>query len=376
MLNGEAMKSIVRATKAIISLKAIAQNAAQIRKNISGNVKIMAVVKGDGYGHGAVEVSKAALRNGVEYLAVAIPEEGQLLREAGISSPILVLGLVLPEEAYKVVKYDLTQTAASFDLLKALDKEGHKAGKKVNVHVKVDTGLGRIGMNPKETTSFIRKARDLKYIYLEGLFSQFSSIYEKDQSFSKQQLFIFDAVIHDTECAGIHISLKHIASGDAAFLIPESRYNMIRPGMLIYGLYRSENLRGAIRLQPAMSFITRVIAIKTVPPNTPISYGRDFYTRRTTKVATLPVGYADGYRRNLANKADVIIKGRRARVIGRIAMDMCMVDVSEIDNVRVGDEVTLFGREISVDEIANHMGTNVDEVLTSIGKRVPRFYIK
>jgi alanine racemase len=368
------MRSIVRATKAVIDLRAVAQNAAQIRKLIGNKVKIMAVVKADGYGHGAVEISKVAIKNGADYIAVAIPEEGQLLRESGISSPILVLGLIMPEEAYKVVKYDLTQTVASFEVPKALDKEAHKASKKVNVHIKVDTGLGRIGVNPNDAVHFAHQMRNFKHIYLEGLFSHFSSIYEKDQSFTKQQLRIFNQVIHDIQCAGVNIPLKHIASGDAAFLIPECRYDMIRPGMLIYGLYRSEDLRSTIQLQPAMSFKTRVIAVKTVPPDIPISYGRSFYTNKNTKVATLPVGYADGYRRNLANKADVLIRGHRARVIGRIGMDMCMVDASEVNSVQPGDEVILFGGEISVNEIAARSDTNVDEVLSGVGKRVPRIY--
>ena len=369
------MKPVIRATKVIVNLRAIAQNITQIRKLIGSKVKIMAVVKGDGYGHGAIEISKVALKNGADYIAVAIPEEGQLLRESGISSPILVLGLIMPEEAYKIAKFDLTQTVASAEVLKALDKEGKKVSKKINVHIKVDTGLGRIGMNPNDTVRLAHQAGNFKHIYLEGLFSHFSSIYEKDQSFTKQQLRIFNQVIQDIQCAGIDIPLKHMASGDAAFLIPESRYDMIRPGMLIYGHYRSEELKSTIQLQPAILFKTRVVAVKTVPSGTPIGYGRNFYTNKNTKVVTLPVGYADGYRRNLANKADVLIRGHRARVIGRIGMDMCMVDASEVDNVQPGDEVILLGGEISVEEIAGHAGTNIDEVLAGIGKRVPRVYV-
>lgn len=363
--------NVERATRAIINLGAISYNVAQIRKKI-GKRNLMAVVKADGYGHGAVEVSRVALRSGADCLGVAIPEEGQQLREAGIEAPILVLGLIQPEEAYKVVNSRLAQTVASVELLEALSQEARKTSTKVKVHVKVDTGLGRIGIHPKDAVPFVRKVKSFKNLNLEGLFSSFST--PTDQKYSKQQLQLFDQVIGDLRQA--EIPKKHIANSEAVLGIPESYYDMIRVGILIYGLYRSEEVIHSIEVHPAMVFKTKVSAVKTVPPGTPIGYGKTLTTNKESIVATLPVGYADGYRRQLSNRGQVLIRGHRVPVIGRICMDMCMVNASDVKGVQPGDDVILFGREISINEIAARSNTNIDEVLSGIGKRVPRVYIK
>ena len=364
-----------RATRAIIDLGAISHNVAAIRKKIGGQRGLMAVVKADGYGHGAVEVSRTALRNGADSLAVALPEEGQHLREAGIEAPILVLGLIQPEEAWKVVDSQLDQTVSSIALLEALDREAASASTQVNIHVKVETGLGRIGVEPHEVVLFLRRARSYRNLKVAGLFSHFSAADERDKTFSQHQLQLFEQTIREIRHAGIELPQRHMANSAATLDLPESYYDLVRPGLIIYGLYPSTEVSHSIEVKPAMTLKTKVCYLKTVPQGTPISYGRTFVTQKQTRVATLPLGYGDGYKRALANKGEVLIKGRRAPVIGRICMDMCMIDVSDVPDVQAGDEAIVFGQEPTADELAAKIGTINYEVVTTVGKRVPRVYV-
>lgn len=364
-----------RATRAIIDLGAISHNVAAIRKKIGSQRGLMAVVKADGYGHGAVEVSRTALRNGADSLAVALPEEGQHLREAGIEAPILVLGLIQPEEAWKVVDSRLDQTVSSIALLEALDQEAGNASTQINVHVKVETGLGRIGVEPHEVVLFLRRARSYRNLKVAGLFSHFSAADERDKTFSQHQLQLFEQTIREIRHAGIELPQRHMANSAATLDLPESYYDLVRPGLIIYGLYPSTEVSHSIEVKPAMTLKTKVCYLKTVPQGTPISYGRTFVAKKQTRVATLPLGYGDGYKRALANKGEVLIKGRRAPVIGRICMDMCMIDVSDVPDVQAGDEAIVFGQEPTADELAAKIGTINYEVVTTVGKRVPRVYV-
>ncbi len=364
-----------RATRAIIDLGAISYNVAAIRKKIGSQRGLMAVVKADGYGHGAVEVSRTALRNGADSLAVALPEEGQHLREAGIEAPILVLGLIQPEEAWKVVDSRLDQTVSSIALLEALDEEAGNASTQVNVHVKVETGLGRIGLEPHDAAPFLRRARSYRNLKVAGLFSHFSAADERDKTFARHQLQLFEQTIREIQHAGIELPQRHMANSAATLDLPESYYDLVRPGLIIYGLYPSTEVSHSIEVKPAMTLKTKVCYLKTVPEGTPISYGRTFVTKKQTRVATLPLGYGDGYKRALANKGEVLIKGRRAPVIGRICMDMCMIDVSDVPDVQAGDEAIVFGQEPTADELAAKIGTINYEVVTTVGKRVPRVYV-
>jgi len=370
----QARYNVERATKAVINLGAISHNVAKIRKRIGSKRGLMAVVKADGYGHGAVEVSQAALRSGADSLGVAIPEEGQLLREAGIEVPILVLGLIQPEEAYKVVNSRLSQTVTSVEPLEALAREGYKVSTQASVHVKVDTGMGRIGVKPEDIVSFIRKVKSFKSLSLDGLFSHFSSADEKDKTFSKRQLQLFEQAIYEIQLAGMELPKKHMANSAAVLDIPESYYDMVRPGIMIYGLYPSEEVSRSIELEPAMILKTKVSAVKMVPGGIPIGYGRTFITKGKTVVATLHVGYGDGYKRLLSNRGEVLIRGCRAPIIGRVCMDMCMVDISDVEGVQPGDEVILFGEDITTEEVAASADTIVNELVCTVGKRVPRVY--
>ena len=367
--------STERPTQAVVNLKAISDNIIQIRKKIGDRRDLMAVVKADGYGHGAVQVSQTAIRSGATCLGVSSLEEGEDLRKAGIEIPILVLGLIQPEEAYKAVGLKLEQTVCTLELASVLDQEARKASTRVNVHIKLDTGMGRIGILPEDTLAFVRRIRRFKNLILKGIFSHFSSADDLDKTFARKQLEIFQGRVREIEAAGIHIPQKHMANSAAILDFPESYLDLVRPGIMIYGLYPSPHVSRSLKLRPAMTLRTKVTYVKSVPAGIPISYGCTFFTRKKTRVATLPVGYADGYSRLLSNQGMVLIKRQRAPLIGRVCMDMCLVDVSGIKNIRAGDDVILFDKQLSVDEVARNMGTINYEVVCGIGKRVPRVYV-
>ena len=336
----------------------------------------MAVVKADGYGHGAVEVALSALESGANCLGVALPEEGEQLRKAGIKAPILILGLIQPDEANKVIDLGLEQTVCTLELALALDQEARKASAKVNVHIKVDTGMGRIGVAAEDALELIRKVSRYKNLKVKGLFSHFPSADGTDKVFTKKQIETFDCLVRQIEDSGFKIPKRHIANSAAILDFPESYFDLVRPGIMIYGLYPSMHVSRSIRLKPAMTLKTNVTFVKSVPPGTPISYGGTYRTKRETVVATLPVGYADGYNRLLSNQGSVLIRGRRVPLIGRVCMDMCMVDVSGIETIRSGDEAILFGENPPVDEVAEKIGTINYEVVCAVGGRVPRIYVQ
>jgi alanine racemase len=320
-------------------------------------------------------VSRTALKNGANCLGVATPEEGQQLREGGIDVPTLVLGLIQPEEAYKVGHFSLEQSVCSLELAEALDQIASNARTRINVHIKLDTGMGRVGLLPKDALAFVKKIGRFKNLNLKGIFSHFSCADEVDKTFAKKQVEIFDKLVREIEASGIKIPKKHIANSAAILDLPESYYDLVRPGIMIYGLYPSNEVSRSIKLKPAMIFMTKVTFVKRVPSGSPISYGRTFTTQKETLVATLPVGYADGYSRLLSGRGEVLIKGHRVPLIGRVCMDMCMVDVSEVEHVQPGDEVILFGEALPVDEVAEKIGTINYEVVCAVGKRMPRIYI-
>lgn len=370
----------MRATRVEIDLDAIAYNIQLIRKRVGMKVRIMAVVKADGYGHGSVEVAKVALENGADYLAVAIPEEGVELRRAGIEAPILVFSLTPAGESKNIVAYNLTQAVCTKELAEALSARAQELNKVAKVHIKVDTGMGRIGIFPEDVVDFVTEVSKLKGIELEGIFTHFPDADGKDKSFTELQIGKFQQIIAELENIGIKIPIKHAANSAGILDFPSSLFNLVRPGITIYGLAPSKEIIHTMNLKPAMTFKTAVAYLKTVPLGSPISYGRTFITQKESRIATLAVGYADGYNRLLSNKGEVIIRGKRAPVVGRVSMDMTMVDVSHIPEVQIDDEVVLFGKqggdEISIDEIAYKCNTISYEIVVSIGKRVPRIYLR
>jgi len=365
-----------RATRAVVDLHAVGQNISGIRRRIGNKRRLMAVVKADGYGHGALQVSRTALSNGADCLAVAVPEEAHEIRGAGIDCPILVFGLIQPSEAWKSVEMGLEQTVCSYDLLDALDQESRKRGVTTTVHIKVDTGMGRIGLAPGEVVEFARRVSACRNIEIKGLYSHFACADERDKGSSRAQIARFEEVLTALSAAGISIPIRHMANSAGVLDLPEAHFDMVRPGIMIYGLYPSPDVSHSVVLHPAMTFATRICHLKVVPAGTPIGYGATFLTtRKSTGIATIPAGYADGYRRVLSNKAVVLLKGKRVPLVGRVAMDMCMLDVTSVPEVRVGDDVVLFGEGLPVEEMASLIGTINYEVVTGIGKRVPRVYV-
>jgi len=360
-----------------VDLDAIAHNIRMIRTRIGQKPRIMAVVKADAYGHGALEVSKIALKAGASYLGVAIPEEGQALREGGISAPILIFGSLQPGEERKIAQYDLTQTVFTIEAVKALDRAASRYGKTIKVHIKVDTGMGRIGAKPETAVEIAREILACKGLVLEGVYSHFATADKNDnKGYASFQLSEFKRTLRLLEESGIFVPLKHIANSAAILNYPGSYFDMVRPGIILYGLPPSPDTPEFSQFKPAMTLKTKIAYVKEVIPGSSISYGRTFIAKRRMKVATLPVGYGDGYSRILSNKAEVLIRRKRVPQIGTICMDMCMIDVTDIDDVREGEEVILFGNDISATEIAQKMGTINYEVVCMVEKRVPRIYVE
>lgn len=367
--------------QANINLDAIRSNISRIKSKLRKDTKLMVIVKADAYGHGAVAVSKALENDLADAFGVAIIEEAIELRKAGITKPILILGYTPEEQFDLVVSYDVIQTVYQYEMAENLSNEAIKQGKTAKIHIKVDTGMSRLGFcDSADSVNVIRKISALKGIKIEGIFSHFAAADEKDKSSAKEQINRFDEFYILLEHEGIHIPIRHLSNSAGVIEFPEAEYEMVRCGILTYGIYPSEYVNhDNIGLIPAMELKSHVINIKEVPAGTGISYGLTYITGRKTKVATIPVGYADGYSRNLSNIGKVIIRGRYAPIIGRICMDYFMVDVTDIEDVRQGDTVTLLGRdgdcEISVETLADWSHSFPYELVCTVGKRIPRIYL-
>jgi len=332
-----------RPTWAEIDLGAIQYNFRQIKGRLDKDVKIMSVVKANAYGHGITEVSKTLSSAGVDYLGVATMDEAMKLRKGGINKPILVLGPILPDEAGAALKNNITLTVCNNELLEELEARARKEKVKASVHLKVDTGMGRIGVWHDEAPGFIKWMMGHKNLFLEGIYTHFSSA-GRDEFFTNYQIDAFEQLLCGLEKSNMHIPFKHAANSIATVDLKRSHLNMVRPGIIIYGMYPKKSFAKFFKLKPALSLKTKVAYIKDVPQGRSISYGRTYITEKDTKIATLPIGYADGYERILSNKAYVLVKGQRAKVVGKVTMDQVMIDVGHIKNVKLGDEVVLIGR--------------------------------
>jgi alanine racemase len=393
----------MRPTKVIVSLKAIKNNIRTIRKKIGKDVKILACVKTDAYGHGLEKVSKA-IQKKVDYLGIASIDEGALLRKIGIKLPILILNCILPEDAKETVKYNLSPTLCSFEVAAALNKEASRKNKKVypvrspvtdkmvgspniksgltsngvKIHIDIDTGMGRTGIKVREAVDFVKKMQEFKNLKIEGISTHFPSADESDRNFTRRQIKTLDRLLKDIEATGIKIPLKHTANSAAVLAFPESHFNMVRPGLTIYGYYPSAHFKKIAKLEPALSLSSRIVCLRKLPKGATISYGRTYTTKRPSLIATLPIGYGEGYSRALSNKGEVIVRGKRAPIVGRICMDQTMIDVSKIPQVKIGDEVILIGeqkgKKISVEEVAASAGTIPYEIVCMIGKNAKREY--
>ncbi len=375
------MTTPLRATRAEISLKNLRNNLLSFREHINDRVKLMAVVKADGYGHGAIEIAKASLEYGANWLGVAFVEEGIQLRKSGLNVPILVFNPPFKDQYDLFFELDLTPTLYSNNMADSFSRLANKYNLTKRVHLKADTGMGRVGFFPyTEAVPAIEYAGNLPGLTVEGFYTHFATADEKDKGYARKQLARFMQVVRKLKSKGICPPILHTANSAAAMEIPQSWLNLVRLGISMYGHYPSPEIsRDTLSLKPLMNLKSKVSHLKSVPPGTCISYGCTYVTEKNTRVATIPLGYGDGYSRLLSNKAEVLIRGRRFPVIGRICMDQFMVDVSSGPEIQEGDEVVLIGNQgtdsISTEEIANLLGTINYEVLCSISRRVPRVYI-
>jgi alanine racemase len=363
-----------RPTLAAIDLHALTHNYAEVTRRIGGR-KVLAVVKAQAYGHGAVPVARHLAGLGAHMFGVAMVEEGRDLRDAGISSPILVMGPVFPEQAESLVRANLTPVVYTLPLAKALSDAAGSAGRTVPVHVKIDTGMGRIGVLPEDASLFIETISKLPGIVVEGLMTHFADADLRDKKFATEQMDRFESLIGSLDAKGISIPLRHAANSAAVLEYDRALLTMVRPGLMLYGYNPLESGVPA-DVRPVLSLVTRIASIKKVPAGVPISYGRTFVTKRESLIATIPIGYADGYSRGLSNRGEAIVRDKRVPVAGRVCMDMTMLDVTEVPGVTAGDEAVLIGsrgnERISADDIAAKTGTIAYEVLCGISGRVPR----
>lgn len=367
--------------EAKINLDAICNNIDEVRKNINTHTKIMAVIKADGYGHGAVALAKA-LGDKVDAYGIAIIEEGIELRNAGFDKPILILGFT-PYQLYdEVVKYNITQTVFHYDMAKRLSDVAVSQGKQAKIHIKLDTGMSRIGFKDnEESIQVIKEISKLPNIYIDGLFTHFACADEADKTSARKQFRRYLAFADQLEKEGIDIPVKHVSNSASIIDLPEANLDMVRSGISTYGMYPSDEVnKSKLLLQPALSLTSNVIYVKQVPAGTGISYNSTFVTSRDSIIATIPVGYGDGYPRQLSSKGRVLIHGKSAPIVGRVCMDQFMVDVTDIPDVVEGDIVTLIGKDgneyITTEEVANMAGSFNYELVCDIGKRVPRVYYK
>jgi len=374
-----------RPTTAEINLDALEYNFTQIRKRarVSQGIKILAVVKANAYGHGAVRISSELERLGVDFLGVATCEEGIELRKASIATPIIVLGGFFKGQSIYAKQYDLTPVLYNLESAKELSQCAYKNNSKVKVHIKIDTGMGRLGVFPSETKRFIQHLVKLNTLEIEGILSHLADNNQDNHSgleFTQRQASLFKQQIEELHQMGIQPHYEHLANSAAIIEKHPDFFNLVRPGIMIYGVYPSKKFEQAIDLKPVMSLKTKIISLKKVAKGTSISYGRTFVCKKESLIATLPIGYADGYNRSLSNKGEVLIRERKVTTVGVVCMDLVMVDVTEVPGVSLGDDVVLMGsqgdKKITVEEIAEKTGTISYEILCGISPRVPRVYTK
>ena len=378
------MKTLKR-TWAEISLDNLEHNFKAIKSHLPHECKFLGVMKADAYGHGAVPVSGTLSELGCDYLAVSNLEEAVQLRRGGIRTPILILGYTPAEYADTMVFMDLTQEIHSLDYAQRLEYALDGTNYRLNVHLKMDTGMGRIGFfsygEQNECTDFFALAK-LSHLHFEGVFTHFcvaDSKKEEDNSFTKLQFERFMSGIEKMKTANLKPVIRHCANSGATILYPQYALDMVRPGIALFGCAPSEDCKGILDLRPVMTLRTSIAQIREVPADTSISYGRTCCTDRPIRMAVLPIGYADGLPRSLSSKAVFMLHGKPARVLGRICMDMCMVDITEIPEAKIGDTLTLFGYEqtgdqVPLDPLADACGTISYELLCSISKRITRLY--
>jgi len=373
-----------RPTVAEINLAALRYNFSIVAQRAPKGCGILAVVKADAYGHGFMDVALELESLGVTAYAVAFLAEGIQLRKSGIDRPILILGGIYPGQERKTVGFNLSTAVYTLDQARALDAAARKLYRKAKIHVKIDTGMGRLGIVHGEAEAFFRALRELPNLEVEGIFSHFASADELDDAgrqYTQQQVAFFTGALSAAHAAGFSPHYVHIANSAAALTLDLSFCNLIRPGITLYGVMPSADFQGMVALRPVMRLKSVVAMLKWVEPGTSISYGRHYTAGERRRIASVPIGYADGYCRSLTNRGEALVRGQRARVAGTVCMDWIMLDVTGIEGVAVGDEVTLLGPDpmgdcITAEELAEAAGTIPYEIFCGISKRVPRIYLR
>ncbi|NOZ29539.1 MAG: alanine racemase [Chloroflexi bacterium] len=359
-----------------IDLDAISENVRRVREIVGPHVRIMAVVKANAYGHGLFQIAHAAVAGGVSMLGVACLSEAHMLQEAGIAIPMLVLGYTPAWQAQDTVRHGVRVTLFDLDTAFALSEAARLVGRPAYVHIKIDTGMGRLGILPEEVPDFVEAVARLPGVEIEGVFTHFSVADAADKEYTYWQLERFHRALDVIRDLGVHVPLVHAANSAALLTVPESRFNMVRLGIAMYGLAPSAETPLPPGFRRALSWKTIIAQVKTLPPGSFVSYGNVYRTQGEERIAVIPVGYADGFRRSPTHWGSVLVRGQRAPVVGRVCMDQTMINVTHIPGVRQGDEVVLIGRqgdeEITADEVAIHLGTINYEVISEILARVPR----
>ena len=358
-----------------VNLNNISFNIKQIKSYVGENVEIAPVIKANGYGIGAVKLKEVLEKNNVKFIFVAIPEEAIELRNNGFKTNIIVLNEILPEEAKKIVEYNLTACVSEINIAKSLNEYSKRKKIISKIHIEVDTGMGRVGLKPEDVLDFVKKVKnEFTNLEIEGLFTHFSSADSND--YTNKQINIFDNVIECLNKDGYNFKFIHASASGGILKFKNAHYNMVRPGIVTYGYLPDESMKNIIELRQATKLKSSIVFIKEVEANTSISYGRTYTTSKKTKIATIPMGYADGIRRSLSNKGKVFINNKFAPIIGNVCMDNFMVDVTDIPDVNVGDDVVLWDNEnITLEDYAKNYESINYEVLCDISSRVPRKYI-
>jgi len=368
-----------RPTSAFISTSALRHNYREIRKRLTDTTKVMAVVKANAYGHGDGVAARVFEEEGCEYFGVAIPEEGANLRDAGIRRPIVVLGGVFPEQIEEVFRLDLTPVVFDLKTAALLNEAAGKRKTRKEVHVKIDTGMGRLGVLPDGVEAFFRGFKGFANLKLEGVLSHFADADSTDKKYSETQLSVFTKCLEAVRRSGLDTGLVHMGNSAAIVDMKASHFNMVRPGIMLYGSCPASHFAGKIGLRAALELKTRVLLVKTLAPGDSVSYGRSFVAKRRSRVAVLPVGYGDGLPRGLSGKGTVLIRGQRALIAGAVCMDLVMCDVTDIGDAEAGDEAVIIGAQgketITAEEVAEKTGTISYEIFCGISGRVPRIYV-
>ncbi len=360
-----------------VNLDAIRHNVLVAKKNLRPATKLCAVVKANAYGHGAVKVAQEAVKAGADFLAVALPQEGVELREAGITQPIVVLGMLLPKVAPIVVKYNLSYGVFDEERLQVLNEAALAQHKKAKVHLVIDTGMHRIGVHVSAAGAFAAKAKSLPGIEIEGMFSHFATADGHNKDYAAYQFDRFMEAAREIEAQGVKVPIKHIANSAAIAELPQYQLDMARQGVTLYGMRPADILEPYREYRPAMTVKALIGFVKTLPAGASIGYGRTFTTKKPSVIATVPIGYADGLNRALSNKGYMIIRGHQAPIVGRICMDQVMLDVTGIPDVKVGEEITVFGgAELPFETVAKWQQTICYEVTCDLSLRLPRVYVR